>query len=638
MVVEEAKVVRTNARDTDAFDIFNIRHCVGPNPLLDAEALVFDFALTGEPKPQPVAALRAMMAARFPALAEGDCPDYATLFARTAVAVNTLDMGLHLQKWSVRQEGGLWRIAIQALHRNTGRDAIYLAWDWLEAMLQGEPFDFEAQFAALQHGFSRSVFGGPTTYALLRAAYLHGIPYFYLWDESMVQYGYGRKQVRGAATTFDRDGHLDSDFTTRKDDCKTFLDNLGFPVPRGDVVGTLEEAQQVAEEIGYPVVVKPVAGHKGIGVTAGVRTVDELAFAFGKAAEAIPEGEPADIIVENFITGFDFRLLCVDGEFVAATKREPANVTGDGTSTIAQLIEIENQSPLRADTPTSPLAKVIVDDQLANALAEKGLTLESVLPAGTKVFLRKVANLSLGGVSEDVTDVVHPDTIALCRAVSSYLRLTCLGIDVICDDISKSWKEGNFGIIEINAAPGIFMHLHPAKGRGIDAPSRIIESFFKKAEDGRIPIVTFNKLSKVELRRVLDTVLSANLLINPGGVCSGGAFFRRDELPLHADHTVNVRKLLRNPRLDLLICEYPDRIYAEDGMFYWASDMVVLDEPTEAELTLANYLMPGATVLIRQGNTVTIRQNGQSETRTLAIPDEFSSLYTAEIRAKFAVR
>lgn len=295
-----------------------------------------------------------------------------------------------------------------------------------------------------------------------------------------MQYGYGKQQIRGVATTFDVDSHLDSDFTTQKDDCKRFLAELGFPVPQGDVVVTWEEAREVAAELGYPLAVKPVSGHKGFGVTAEVQKEIELEAAYQRAVAAVSEEERFGIIVENSIAGHDFRLLCVNGRFVAATERQPAFVIGDGTSTIKELIDRENLSPQRIDTPTSPMGKIQTDDAMHRYLDEQQLDLESVVDRDRIVYLRKVANLSSGGFSIDATQRVHPDNIILAQDIAQYFHLTCLGIDIITKDISVSWKEGNFGIIEINAAPGVYMHLNPAIGEPVDVTSRILETFLSR--------------------------------------------------------------------------------------------------------------------------------------------------------------
>jgi cyanophycin synthetase len=227
---------------------------------------------------------------------------------------------------------------------------------------------------------------------------------------------------------------------------------------------------------------------------------------------------------------------------------------------------------------------------------------------------------------------VHPDTIALCRNIAQHFRLVCLGIDVLTDDISHSWKDGNFGIIEINAAPGIFMHLNPAEGLPVDVPSRIVETFFSAPADATIPILTFNRLSKVELRRILDFVLQTNLKINPGGVCEESVYMRREELPQHKDYNSNIRNLIRNPRLDLLVAECPEAVYASEGQYYEGIRLLVLDEPSDLERRMASNLSEDGVVMTRVGDEVTILRGSESETHILSIGDEFTSLYMREIK------
>ncbi|MFZ1430006.1 MAG: hypothetical protein WAS21_24950, partial [Geminicoccaceae bacterium] len=276
-------VVRLNARDTDAFDIFNCHYHPGPSIWLERAAVVFDLALTGRPRPTPIGRYVEAVAARYPHLTGMGFADYAQLFARLVAEAGRLDMGLDVHRFAVHPRERYSRIAVQAIDRRTQHRVVYFVWDWLEAIGQGEPFAYDRRMADLQQEFKRSPYGGPTTYALLSAAEARDIPTFYLRDEGLMQYGYGRHQVRGVSTTFSTDSQLDSDFTTRKDDCKAFLNRLGFPVPQGDVVTDLAEAEAAALEIGYPVAVKPLAGHKGIGVTASVQGPEELAHAFARA-------------------------------------------------------------------------------------------------------------------------------------------------------------------------------------------------------------------------------------------------------------------------------------------------------------------------------------------------------------------
>lgn len=639
------QTTRTNAKSSDAFDIFNLRHYVGPNPDLACEALAFDFAFTGHPKPVPLNDLHSAVAEKLPELASVEFDSYAQLFGHTISLVNRLDLNLHMEKWEANEtENGAARIAFHVVHKTTSWKVVYFVWDWFEYICDPDnnDFNYDEQFTALQESFSRSVFGGPTSYSLIKAASKKGIPVTYLWDEGLFQYGYGKNMIRGIATTFDNDSHVDSDFTCRKDDCKAFLAEYGFPVPDGDVVFELEEALDAAEEIGYPVVCKPVVGHKGIGVTANIENEAQLKIAFADAVAAVPEGEAPSIIVEAFISGSDHRILCVDGEFVAAVKREAAYVIGDGESTIMELIDIENGKEIRADTATSPLGKILTDDVMDNTLAEINLTRSSVLDRGEKVHLRKVANLSLGGVSEDVTDIVHSEIIAMSRAIAQHFKLTVFALDVITDDIANSWipadgqKRANFGIIEINAAPGIYMHLKPAYGRSIDVPTRIIETYFDERVDARIPILTFNNLSKPAMKRIIDYIIHHEICRYPAGVCTGGMFLKKHEFPVNRDYNANMRNVLRNPRVEMLLAEMPLAVYESEGMYYNSSDLLVLEDPNETEMILAEDVEPGAIIMIRKENNVEIRRgDAEPEFSEVEFEDEFFSLVLHEIKAHF---
>jgi cyanophycin synthetase len=438
--------LRINARKNDVFDIFNFQHYQGPNPYLETGALVFDFAVVESKKPLPIADYITIVGDRYPHLEKETYESYAHLFARVAAEVSQLDIDLHLNRWSVKADADYSRISIQSLDEPTTRAVIYFVWDWLEAITQDKKFFFTDELQIIQKRFRQSVYGGPTVYALLRRAYEKGIPTFYLSTEALMQYGYGKKQVRGIATTFDCDSHLDSDFTTRKDECKTFLQELGLPIPQGEIVFSKTEALKVAKEIGYPVAVKPVVGHKGIGVTSGVRDSRELESAYSAALDAIPPDQSRRIIVEKSISGTDFRLLCVNGKFVAAIERRPAAVTGDGYSTIADLIHAENRQPARMDTPTSPMSKIQCDAAMETYLKEQSYSLKSVIKKGSTVTLRKVANLSAGGISIDATRIIHDDNIKLAEEIAQNFRLTCLGIDVIAENLAESWqKTSNFG-------------------------------------------------------------------------------------------------------------------------------------------------------------------------------------------------
>jgi cyanophycin synthetase len=634
MVVDRvSEVSRVNARKTDAFDIFNIRYYMGANPYLSTAATVFDFAQTENQSALPLEKYVDVICDRYPHFREITFTSHADLFARTMAQVSQLEMDLHLEQWSLKAYPKFDRIAFETLHARTSREMIFSVWDWFEAITQGRNFAIGDHIEVLQAQFRRSVYGGPTVYTLFKSAQSQGIPTFYLWDEGLMQYGYGRKQVRGIATTFDGDSHLDSDFTTRKDDCKAFLSTLGFPVPKGRIVSTLKEAKNSVDRLSYPVAVKPVVGHKGIGVTANVRTDEDLEAAFDRAVDAVEPDHSISIIVEQSIEGTDFRLLCVDGKFVAATERRPASVIGDGTSTIAELIDRANRSSDRSDTPTSPMGKIKLDDAMERYLTEQGLTLESVLESDREVFLRKVANLSSGGLSIDATSVIHPDNVVLAQDVAQHFRLTCLGIDIITRDLSRSWKEGNFAIIEINAAPGVFMHMKPALGQSVDVTSHILRTFFHSGDNGRIPVITFNRVTISELQEAIAYILRHHPHWTIGAVCQDGVLINHSEKPLHSDYNMNVQNLLRHPKLDLLIAEYPESVLDRAGMFYSGSNLVILHDPTEIEMMLTRDVFDDARVVIKQGSTVSTQHQGLIEQYSLSEAEGFSRVYLEAIAA-----
>jgi cyanophycin synthetase len=620
-------------KEADIFDIFHFKYYSGANPYLQGGAFVFDFAVKSAADPLPLATYVHAITERYPQLQGLQFESYAHLFAQTAVELSKLEMELRCQCYSIKPVAKAVRIAIDSLHELTSRGVVYAVWDWFEDISRDRDFNLESQIKMLQGRFRRSPYGGPTVYALLNSAADQGIPAFYLPDEGLMQYGYGRKQIRGIATTFDQDSHLDSNFTTRKDDCKAFLAALGFPVPKGEIVSTREGVLKTTQRIGYPVAIKPVVGHKGIGVTAEVQNDQEAEFAFERAVEAHPEDEPIRVIVEQHVYGNDHRLLCVNGKFVAATERQPALVVGDGESTIAQLIAAENAKPERLDTPTSPLGKIITDQSMERFLSEQNLQLDSVIESDRVVFLRKVANLSSGGMSLDATPRVHPDNIILAQDIAQHFRLVCLGIDVLTPDISRSWKEGKFGIVEINAAPGVYMHLRPAIGDSVDVTGKILRTFFESGSDSRIPILSFNYIPLDELKELIDQISVKHPNWKIGAICKEGVFVNRGEKQMTGSYNTQVQSLLRNPTLDLLIVEYPEDTLEQEGMFYDKSNIVILDNPSEVELILTHNVSEDATIVIKQEKTITVRNNGLLDQYELGEQEPFKRIYWKEISA-----
>jgi len=370
-----------------------------------------------------------------------------------------------------------------------------------------------------------------------------------------------------------------------KDMVGDFLEMCGFPTP--NTINTFDEEAAVlaAAQIGYPCVVKPVAGHKGQGVTTGIENEKGVRDAFANILKIYLENDIQfdGALVQTQVYGTDHRLLSVDGKFAAALERVPAFVEGDGQHTIKELIEIENSKIIRLDNARSPLCKIKIDDDLNAFLEIQKLELDTVPASGTNITLRRVANISAGGVSYNVTDKIHPDNIQMVEDIASFLNVKCLGIDVLAKDISVSWKEGNFGIIEINAGPGVFMHLAPAYGGSVDIPGKILYSHFKNDANSRIPIIVANKFSAAlamqlnERLHELKSEIFFSYLIEEGVFFNGRLFYKN---PVH---TQNEKMILRHPSTDFaLFVHDKDNIY-DFGLLHKGADIVILENAAYAE-------------------------------------------------------
>ncbi|MBN1422959.1 ATP-grasp domain-containing protein [Candidatus Fermentibacteria bacterium] len=564
----------------------------GPNHALPAKAIVFRLGVSATTL-DTESLIRAVQD-RFPTI--DPAPEgIAELFARTLIEVQRLDMELAVSQWAVdRLDENHWEIAVETIDEYSGEDCLHFTQDFFNDALKGREFAFRQEFACLQENFDRGIYGGPTIYSIVEAGFKARIPMFYLHDENAFQWGYGRRQIRGRSTTVSTDSIKDTEFTCYKDMVKRFLDHLGLPTPRGTVCYEISQALHAAHDIGYPLVVKPVSGHKGQGVTTNIRSERELERVFQALLDSGVEG---GIIVETHVTGFDHRLLTVGGKFAAALKREPAFVTGDGVHTVEDLIARENETFARRDNARSALTKIRVDDDLIDYLRLQKLRLSTVIESGSKVFLRRVANISAGGVSINVTNEIHPDNRKLAQDVASFLKVHCLGVDVLADDISKSWRESPLAIIEINAGPGVFMHMVPAIGESIDVPGMIMRSHFPTARDSRIPIVVCDRLSP-ELRIAASAVLQTDDDLVVASASADGLFVK-GEFFSRKSQWLQVAAMLRHQSVDAALVEYREDDIVADGLRYAGADVACLFDPTPVERVLARDLEEDGWLLVR---------------------------------------
>ncbi|NCR74384.1 MAG: cyanophycin synthetase [Microcystis aeruginosa K13-06] len=328
---------------------------------------------------------------------------------------------------------------------------------------------------------------GPSTETIVKEAQARNIPWLLLSARSMVQLGYGVHQKRIQATLSSFSGILAVELACDKEGTKTILKDAGIPVPRGTVIQYLDELSEAIEEVGgFPIVIKPLDGNHGRGISIDVKNQQEAAEAYDLASAA---SKTRSVIVERYYKGSDHRILVINGKVAAVAERIPAHVVGDGRSTIEELIEITNQDPNRGDGHANVLTKITIDKTALNVLGKQGYELTSILPQGAIAYLRATANLSTGGIAVDRTDEIHPENVWIAQRVAKLIGLDIAGIDVVTDDIRKPLKEVDGVIVEVNAAPGFRMHVAPSRGlpRNIAAP--VIDMLFPPGTPSRVPIL-----------------------------------------------------------------------------------------------------------------------------------------------------
>ncbi|MBC9905265.1 MULTISPECIES: cyanophycin synthetase [Achromobacter] len=380
-------------------------------------------------------------------------------------------------------EPGVFQVVVEYSEEEVGKLAMELAQVLVRAALDDTPFDLADALKRLRE-LDEDVRLGPSTGSIVNAATARNIPYRRLTQGSMVQFGWGSKQRRIQAAETDLTSAISESIAQDKDLTKMLLDAAGVPVPMGRSVTTAEEAWAAAEELGGPVVVKPRDGSQGRGVAVNIESRERVIQAFEVAEEISSE-----VIVERYIPGHDFRLLVVGGALVAASRRDPPQVTGDGVQTIRQLVDQVNADPLRGDGHATSLTKIRFDDIALATLKKQGFEADSVPPSGTLIFLRNNANLSTGGSATDVTDEVHPEMAARAVSAARMIGLDICGVDVVAESVLYPLEDQNGGVVEVNAAPGLRMHLNPSFGKGRAVGEAIIANMYADGDDGRIPVV-----------------------------------------------------------------------------------------------------------------------------------------------------
>jgi cyanophycin synthetase len=380
-------------------------------------------------------------------------------------------------------EHGVYNVVFDYQEEAVGKFAAKAAVAICQALIDGTSYSLEADIQRMRE-LREEVRLGPSTGSIIEEAVLRGIPWIRLNKHSLCQLGYGENQKRIQATVTSETSSIGVELACDKEDTKHLLEQAEVPVPKGEIIRRESSLNETCSYVGFPLVIKPVDGNHGRGITVNIQTLEEAQVAF-EAAKKVSNA----VIVEKYIAGVDYRLLVINNRFVAAALRTPAHVVGNGSSTIQALIDEVNADPRRGYGHEKILTQITVNDLTLSLISAKGYSTNSILPNGEVLILKDTANLSTGGTAEDVTDFVHPANIAMAERISRIIDLDICGIDIMTTDISKPLKETGGAVLEVNAGPGFRMHLAPAKGLPRNVAAPVIDKLFPKGKNGRIPIV-----------------------------------------------------------------------------------------------------------------------------------------------------
>jgi cyanophycin synthetase len=482
----------------------------------------------------------------------------------------------------------------------SGLDRIYA--------MEGE-FEFERRLDALKRMVRRTALG-PSTRALVDEAERRGIPVMRLDEKSLIQLGHGRFQQKIRASITGRTSLVAADLASDKSMTKKLLGESGVPVPRGVVARDAEEAVREARRLRYPLVTKPLDGNHGRGVTIGIVDEEQLRFGF---REAQAQAKGRDVIIEQYFAGNDHRILVVGGKMVAVAERIPAQVVGDGISTVRQLVAEVNRDPRRGEGHENVMTRIRIDAHVEEYLARSGLTPDSIPEADDVVQLRSTANLSTGGTAVDRTNEIHPDNAEIARRAALIVGLDVCGVDFVCPDIGRSVRETGGGVIEVNAAPGLRMHIEPSEGAPRDVARPIVEMLFPRGRASRIPIIAITGTNgKSTVGRMTKHILRYTGCAV--GLTSTTGVYINDILTHEGDATgpKSARMILRDPTVEVAVLETARGGLLREGLAYQEADIAACLNVTADHLGLKGIETVQDLADVKQVVVEAVRRNGFS--------------------------
>lgn len=476
-------------------------------------------------------------------------------------------------------EEGVYNVVFNYTQEKAGIYAARASLRILEALIAGEAYDLEPDIQELKE-LREEYKLGPSTGSIVDEAVKRGIPYMRLNDASLVQLGYGVHQKRIMATMTSQTSGLAVELAGDKEDTKFMLNRAGVPVPKGGICTSEEELLSELDYVGYPCVIKPVDGNHGKGATTNIKNEAEARRAFQLAYNYSRR-----VIVERWIKGHDFRMLVINHQLVAAAKRTPAHIVGDGKSTIGQLIKAVNQDPRRGYGHENMLTEITVDKMTRHILATQKLTLKSVLPDKKVLYLKTTANLSTGGTATDVTDSVHPYNKFLAERISRIIGLDICGIDIMASSLKTSVEENGGAVLEVNAAPGFRMHLDPTVGLPRNVAEPVIDMLYPPGQEATIPIVAITGTNG----KTTTTRLIAHIMKSVGfqvGYTTSDGIYVQNRMLETGDCTgpKSARFVLSDPTVNYAVLETARGGILREGLGFSQCDIGIVTNITSDHL------------------------------------------------------
>jgi len=492
---------------------------------------------------------------------------------------------VHLGKTRGAGTTGQYNVVYEFREEDVGLEAGRIAVGLVNHLVAPEksPFDFVDALDRLILLAEREAFG-PSTAALIDEAESRDIPWIRLDRHSLVQLGQGVHQQRIRATMTSQTGAIGVDIASDKSLTNSLLSSAGLPVPKSQVVRSVDAAAEAAAKIGYPVVVKPLDGNHGRGVSLDLRTVEDVRRAY---PIALDESRSRDVVVESYVTGNDYRVLVIGGKLAAVAERVPASVVGDGKLTVRQLVEKENLDPRRGIGHERVLTRIKITDAAEEMVAKQGLTLDSVPTNGQRVQLVATGNMSTGGTSIDRTREAHPDNVEIAETAAQVVGLDVAGIDFIAPDITVPVREQGGAIVEVNAAPGFRMHTHPTEGEPQFVAKPVIDLLFAPGSNARIPIIsvtgTNGKTTTVRMIGHILKLMGRRVgMTTTDGIVVDGRLIRKGDM----SGPRSAQMVLQNPSVDTAVFEVARGGILREGLGYDRNDVAVVTNVTGDHLGL----------------------------------------------------